>query len=434
MAPPTPAAFPDLTVAVADTGTVRRVLNGYLRAVVKAFTSVPPGAVAEPTRTLLTQTLRTAQQHLREDPRRIVQSLRSPTHGALLWTLARHLGPDGDRAALDALVRELCLLVWTDLALGGHVPASGQTVARAPLAWPALRSVAANLVLTPGPENHELVFRPGAIVLRSETAEFTVDLRDPALPGGAPATLARPYHRIVDGVWLAEADNNPLSHFEAHPDKQGNAIDLGGHPAEEWVAVLRRSFELIDAHLPVLGEELRLVLRTIVPVGWHAERHLSASYQEAIGTVYMTLHPNEMTMVEALIHEFQHNKLNAAFHLDGMLHNAFWPLYASPVRPDPRPLHGVVLAVHAFQPVAKLYEALAAADHPWAANPSWRKRFRDVIRMNRAGAETVLANAKPTPAGQALFAEMRALDDHFRAYEAAHWAEVATSPVQALPE
>ena len=41
-----------------------------------------------------------------------------------------------------------------------------------------------------------------------------------------------------------------------------------------------------------------------VPVGWDEQRHLSASYQEAIGTVYLSLHPNPLTLAEALIHEF----------------------------------------------------------------------------------------------------------------------------------
>src|SRR6185503_20664745 len=93
---------------------------------------------------------------------------------------------------------------------------------------------------------------------------------------------------------------------------------------------------------------------------------LSASYQEAIGTIYMTLHPSLMTMTEALIHEFSHNKINALFEIDDVLENAWSPLYASPVRPDPRPLHGVLLAVHAFLPVARLYEALIQAREPAA--------------------------------------------------------------------
>src|SRR6185503_4671918 len=117
---------------------------------------------------------------------------------------------------------------------------------------------------------------------------------------------------------------------------------------------------------------------------------LSASYQEAIGTIYMTLHPSLMTMAEAVIHEFSHNKINALFELDDVLENAWAPLYTSPVRPDPRPLHGVLLAVHAFLPVARLYERMIEQGDPLAESSAFRGRYAAIRRINREGAELVL--------------------------------------------
>ena len=58
-----------------------------------------------------------------------------------------------------------------------------------------------------------------------------------------------------------------------------------------------------------------------------------------------------------------------------MLANADAPLYPSPVRPDPRPLRGVLMAVHAFLPVAGLYEAMTDAAHPLTLGRDWQKRF-----------------------------------------------------------
>jgi HEXXH motif-containing protein len=104
------------------------------------------------------------------------------------------------------------------------------------------------------------------------------------------------------------------------------------------------------------------------------------------------------------------------------------------VRPDPRPLHGVVLAVHAFQPVAKLYESMTLGAHPFSSNPSFQKRFRDIIRMNRAGARTVLTNAQATPTGSGLLTEMASLDAELHAYEAAHWTEAPVVEPPPLPE
>jgi hypothetical protein len=220
---------------------------------------------------------------------------------------------------------------------------------------------------------------------------------------------ATPFHAVDGDIVLALADNNPLAMVEAHPDKQGNAVDLGGRPPEEWVAALRASLDLVAEHLPDLRREMALYVQSIVPVGYDAERHLSASYREAIGTLYMTLHPSPMTMVEALVHEFSHNKLNALFELDDVLENAFTPLVRSPVRPDPRPLQGVLLAVHAFVPVARLYEKMLAAGDP-RASP---ERFAQVVRINREGTEVLRAHARPTPAGQGLLEELFRWDGHF---------------------
>jgi HEXXH motif-containing protein len=179
------------------------------------------------------------------------------------------------------------------------------------------------------------------------------------------------------------------------------------------VESLRAAFALIEKYAPHTMEEMRLLLETIVPVGYHAERHFSVSYEDSVGAVYVTLHPNVMTMAEAIVHEFQHNKLNAVFRWDPLLHNAHSPLYSSPVRPDPRPLHGVLLAVHAFQPIAKLYETMTAANDPLSLQRDWPKRYQQIIDINHEGATTVLQHGKPTPLGATLLHELREIDRYF---------------------
>ncbi len=223
----------------------------------------------------------------------------------------------------------------------------------------------------------------------------------------APARIVSPwalpgeYHPVDGDMLFALVDNNPLAMHEAHPDKAGNAIDLGGRDVARWLASLRESLALVATHLPALRAEMSLYVQQLVPVGYFEEKHLSASYREAIGTIYLSLHPRPMTMVEAVIHEFQHNKLNALFESDDVLENALEPLYASPVRPDPRPLQGVLLAVHAFLPVARLYERLIAG-----GATGLEARYRDIVRINREGTEVLLENARPTPLGKGLLDEL----------------------------
>ena len=428
-------SLPDLTLPRGNTSTVRSVLNAYIRETVRAFTTLSTAAMGAETRGVYLRTLAWVQPQLKSDPRRIVAALRQPTLAALLWSAINEPRVEGGAKESDGWIYELCLLLHFEVAVHGTSAAGEATFIRPAAGWPRLHSIAANIAVTLQDSVDEITIAPHALEVHvgGDTWDVALDAIEQQAED-FPGDIGRPYHRIVEGIALALADNNPLSQMEAHPDKSGNAIDLGGHPVDEWIGTLRNAFELIDRYLPVIGEEMRLVLRLIVPVGYHDQKHLSASYQEAVGTIYMTLHPSLMTMTEALVHEFQHNKINAAFHLDPMLENAFSPLYTSPVRPDPRPLHGIVLAVHAFQPIAKLYELMSAGDHPLSRSPAFQKRFRDIIRMNRAGSQTVLTNGQPTHVGAGLFHEMRALEKEQLTYEEAHWKSAPAVEPPPLPE
>jgi len=421
-----PFSLPDLSVPNPESRTMRRVLGLYFQRVLQQFLRVPLGLVEPSTRGLYQETRALLEALARRDLRRAVTIVRAPTVSTLVQVIQGELGIDGDRAALDRWLREACALVLLEMAVLGDLPERGVALGRDPAgALPVLRSLAARLQLAfPDPALEVVLFRPGQLELRAGGRVWVVPFEsDFEAAQSAPFQLTRPYHEIVPGVFFAETDNNPLSEFEAHPDKHGNRIDLGGHPAAQWVQSLRAALALVDAHLPVLGEELRSVIRLCVPVGHDLQQHLSASYEEAVGTIYLTLHPNPMTMVEALVHEGSHNKINAAFRLDPLISNGLLPLYPSPVRPDPRPLHGVVLAVHAFLPIARLYAEMLQHGHDLAKSPYFRERLRQIIQVNREGLATVLEHAQPTPAGQGLLAEFRALDAFWRGYEAENWKD-----------
>lgn len=365
----------DLTIPEPGSTTARDVLSQALRRLLRdafeACRSAPPSARAE------AAALRATLDHAsRSHPGALIAALRRPTIGALVRALRPACGLSP--ATRDALVVELLAGLRHDLALSGVSPPPTPSL-RVPLRVP-----------------------PRVLSLLDRTATDT-----------ASGAVTHPYHPIARNVVLALADNNPLAMEEAHPDKEGNAIDLGGRSIDAWTAMLRDALALIETHLPDLSAEIDLFLHQIVPVGFDERRHLSASYQEAIGTIYMTLHPSLMTMTEAVIHEFSHNKINALFEVDDVLENAWSPLYASPVRPDPRPLHGVLLAVHAFLPVARLYEKMIEANHLLSRNEDFLRRFARVRATNREGAEVVLVNGKPTALGRGVIEEIARWDAHY---------------------
>ncbi len=207
-----------------------------------------------------------------------------------------------------------------------------------------------------------------------------------------------PSRPLVRGE-LGLVDTNPLANVEAHPDKQGNVLDLGGRDAAEWVEALNDALAVIEAVLPDLYAELEVTLLRVVPVGYEPERHLSASYREAPGLIYLTLHPDPLTLAEAIVHETQHGKLNLLTWLDPVLNNGHTEWSPSPVRPDLRPIMGVLLAAHAFVPVAALHQALGEKDHLLSRTPQFARRRAEVLQTNAESLAIVQDRGELTPVG-----------------------------------
>jgi HEXXH motif-containing protein len=377
----------DLTIPDPGSTTARTVLShamgSLLHELAAAPTRAPAGARYEAN--LLARLVRAVSTSA---PGALAAALRRPTVSGLLRCLRM-----GSLEQREAVFVELVAELAFELALMRALPEPVHLQR-----WPELLlSIQARVAMTLPRDLERVAIENGRLDLGGE--------------------VEHPYHPIAGNIVLALADNNPLALLEAHPDKEGNAIDLGGHAVEEWVSELGAALEPIARHLPDLRSEMDLFIAQVVPVGYDPVKHLSASYQEVIGTIYMTLHPSRMTLSEALIHEFSHNKLNALFELDEVLENAWSPLYTSPVRPDPRPLHGVLLAVHAFLPVARLYEQMIAAGDPAAQREDFLARFADIRRINREGAELILTEARPTPIGRGLLDEIQRWHDHYSRYE-----------------
>lgn len=243
-----------------------------------------------------------------------------------------------------------------------------------------------------------LFVAPGQAELRlADGALWSLDAPPP--PG---VRVEHPFFGLGGGAVLSLFDSNPLAQVEAHPDKAGNTVDLGGVAGAEWAAALRFAQDLVAEALPGWAAEWPLALERVVPVGVLPELHLSASYREAPGLAYLTLHPNPITLAEALVHETQHGKLNTLLFLDPVLTNGWTEWTPSPVRPDLRPLMGVLLAVHAFVPVSALHAALVAAGHPLAAGPWFARRQAEVLAGNARGLAILDARAAPTPVGRRL--------------------------------
>ena len=365
-------------------------------------------------RTLLTRPL----DGLSEPVRRALPRLTSALLAASRKNGARVAAAIGDPDVLPRLLALEAGVADPDSMLRLAVPALLAALARA--RGTLEESVLWDVPVTelPDPERTRLLrFSPPARGVLADPSGLEVRLADGTrLPlsrvehGAVPSFIPLRGHR----AHLALHDANPLSMFEEHPDKEGNALSLGGRDSSEWTRALEDALALVGLALPHLHAELELTLERIVPVGYEPEKHLSASYREAPGLVYLTLHPSTLTMAEAIVHETQHGKLNVLSWFDAVLVNGRTEWTASPVRPDLRPLMGVLLAAHAFVPVAALHARLAELDHPIARTPEFARRRAEVLESNARGLATVHEKGDPTPLGRELIAALDALDAALR--------------------
>lgn len=322
--------------------------------------------------------------------------VREPPIATLIATLSdsRKLTPAATTQIFRSLVLGLLFelsnrgLLEEPVTLSGRFWAGGE-----------IHSVHAGIRMTLPNDVSSLVFENGGIDLN----------------GGAQV-VAKPYHHLWRGAYLALEDNNPTSVFVDHPDQpDGRRLGLGDRSLKDWIVALTDAFEVIERHLPQIATELAVAARLVLPVGCHDETHFSASYDHMPGCAYVSLHPDTLTMAEALIHEFQHNKILAATRTEKLWLNSAHERFASPLRPDPRPMRGIVLAAHAFVPVALLHQSLANSGDTLAHASRFARRRDEILTKNADALKTIHTAAKLTAAGAKVVAQMTTLDARSRA-------------------
>ncbi|MEZ4226392.1 MAG: HEXXH motif-containing putative peptide modification protein [Polyangiaceae bacterium] len=343
----------------------------------------------------------------------VTDTLRGPARGRLLAGLdcvdvmVPLLAAKSGQLALDAALRA-AVPSW--LASLAHDPAAPPDfVWDVPVERVFLRETSTWIELTTPAQGMSLTSGKAELRLASGAP---LDLDAVELPAGVERAGLGVAIDDPSGPLLALADSNPLFALEEHPEKSGNRLELSGYSPDDWGRDLGEALQLVRECLPDLGQEIHDTLQRIVPVGYHAERHFSASYREAPGLIYMSLHPSTLTLAEAIVHETQHGKLNLARWFDPLLANGDSVWTESAVRPDLRPLTGVLLAVHAFVPVAALHERIASRSHPLAASDAFGARRREVLAANARGLETLKREGEPTELGRRVLGGLEELHAH----------------------
>jgi hypothetical protein len=139
-------------------------------------------------------------------------------------------------------------------------------------------------------------------------------------------------------------------------------LNFDGIDLDEWAKVLFSVREIVDKH-ESSRELIRAFATTVVPLKPASnDQHLSVSFAECPGIVYLAFSSTPNVLAEAIVHEADHQWHNAIGQQMRLWRGA--PAgrpacYRSPWRPDPRPLDGLLLGASAFVSVGEMWVELA---------------------------------------------------------------------------
>ena len=213
-------------------------------------------------------------------------------------------------------------------------------------------------------------------------------------------------------IRLSVDDHNPCNSYDAHPDsswdESGWKLWWWSQSPEEWKKVYDNTFHILRQADEWCFFELCSMIQKIVPFGTAKNIHYSASYKECVGTLYMgfTLDTDipELHVLEGLIHESSHNKLNLIMQYEDITLNDFQEKYYSPYRPDARHIYGVFLGIHALIPT--VYVLLKAIEKGLISDKRWQEKIIMYHIKNKLWIATIKKFGILSPMWQRVFSEL----------------------------
>lgn len=150
------------------------------------------------------------------------------------------------------------------------------------------------------------------------------------------------------------------------------------------------------------------VVRPLVPVAGYAR---SSHDPEVPGLIEVDLSSGPTQTIELIAHETAHLHLRAAQAAVPLVDPGHTATYRSPLRPEPRPLMGILLAYHAL---AYICAALRQAARAAVLAPESAARALDDLARRRDDARTTMDAARPhlTAAGAQFLDRTHKVADH----------------------
>lgn len=243
-------------------------------------------------------------------------------------------------------------------------------------------------------------------------------------------SFAHKSEEIISGtnILLTWDFYNPDITNDTHPDHQKNhtritfwSIDPG-----EWKTLFAQSFAIVQAVSPWFMNEINQIIKKIIPFDVSIGNHNSGSYSDVIGHIAMSypieIESPEIAVLEAILHEYNHNKLNLILQTESLILNNHRELYYSPYRPDARHIHGIYLGLHALAGAYwVIWQAHIAGILTLSDN--WLEKAVLYTLKNGLSLQVLDHHARLTPLGREFLEEMRAV--HMECLECIRQADIA---------
>lgn len=180
--------------------------------------------------------------------------------------------------------------------------------------------------------------------------------------------------------------------------------------AEAFRGRLARGLALLESTLPELAGEIRGIIRQIVISGSDPGKTMQfdgGSHYQLWGALFLNcnFHHDDIAVAEVLAHESAHSLLFGFCTHETLVENEDDELFASPLRPDLRPMDGIY---HATFVSARMHWAMSRlADSPLlsADQQAQARAAADLdLRNFHAGLAVVREHGRLTPLGAELLA------------------------------
>jgi len=273
----------------------------------------------------------------------------------------------------NPIARDFQLVVW----LAAHNALSGRWIEAPEPLW--IWSPGGSLRIEAG--RHDLPQLGQAVMQSPSPGPVTLDVWCHTL--GAP----------VHGSWAALPQ--PLL------DQQQNDL-------ERDLISFFRAWSLFGQLLPDCADWVGNATHVIIPLqSCDAEQFRSCSAPDLPGLVELDLFGGDMQILEALVHETSHHYLYRAEAASPLVDAGHNELYRSPLRPEPRPLRGILMAWHALAFIAVLYRE--AAERGLRAQAASHELAHVLTLLDQAGDVLSAAQGGFTPAGDEFYQRTRAV-------------------------